>query len=78
MESNPYSIGDRVVYIHPLAGMGTRMPRGSLATVIRVNTSKSAILCFDDAPSDKYKQWICDIVYLEPAAFINVNAASLL
>lgn len=76
MESNPYSIGDRVVYIHPFAGMGTRMPRGSLATVTLVKTNKTVDICFDDATSDKYKAWSCHIEYLEPAAFINVNAAS--
>ena len=78
MEANPYSIGDRVAYIHPFAGTGTRMPRGSLATVTQIKTLKNVTICFDDAPSDKYKKWGCDISYLELAAVANVNAASLL
>lgn len=78
METNPYSIGDRVAYIHPYAGTGTRMPRGSLATVTQIWTSKEVVICFDDAPSARYEQRKCNISYLEPAAFLNANAASLL
>ena len=78
MIDNPYSIGDRVSYIHPNAGMGTRMPRDSLATVIQIKTSKIVVICFDDARSSKYKHWGCDIIYLEPITAINVDVASLL
>lgn len=78
MEANPYSVGDRVSYIHPNAGTGLRMPRGSLATVTRVRTSKSVGICFDDAPSDKYTQWGCDIEHLEPAPVADIDASSLL
>lgn len=77
-EKNPYCIGDRVAYIHPLAGTGIRMPHGSLATVTRIRTSQNVVICFDEATSDKYRTWGCDIEYLEPASLVDVDVATLL
>lgn len=78
IEKNPYCIGDRVVYIHPLAGIGTRMPYGSLATVTQIRTSRNVAICFDDAASDGYRTWGCNIEFLEPAPLVDIDVASLL
>ena len=78
MQNNPYSVGDRVIYIHPEAGKGIRMPRGSLATVIGVKNVITVTICFDEVPSSEYETWDCDVEYLTPVLFMDVDAISLL
>lgn len=73
-----YSVGDRVVYLHPEAGNGTRMPRGSLATVIEVQSRKTVVLDFDDAIESYHHKWLCDVDYIEPCLPDNIDLSALL
>lgn len=77
-EEFTYSVGDRVVYLHPQAWNGTRMPRGSLATVIEVQSRKTVVLDFDDAIEVCHHKWPCDVCYIEPYLPDNIDLSALL
>ena len=77
-EEFTYSVGDRVVYVHPYAGKNTRMPRGSLATIIEVQSRKTVVLDFDDAIESYHHKWLCDVSYIEPYLPVNIDLSALL
>lgn len=77
-EECTYSVGDRVVYVHPDAGKDTRMPRGSLATVIEVKSRKTVVLDFDDAIESYHHKWLCDVEYIEPCLPNDIDLSVLL
>ena len=78
MQNFTYSVGDRVVYLHPDAGKNTRMPRGSLATVIEVESPQTVVLDFDDAIESYHHKWLCDVEYIEPCLPDDIDLSALL
>ena len=77
-EEFTYSVGDRVVYLHPDAGKNTRMPRGSLATVIEAKSRQTVVLDFDDAIEFYHHKWPCDVCYIEPYLPVDIDLSTLL